>query len=225
MEGIGVISYGPPVGPGMSIASPAEVADALRTVPSPEDWAAMAPGLLPAFERRRPFAFDVGRPLTALVPPGVSVAIVYDFGPGLLRVTRELAELWSVSEREVVERAMANLRSRVTAALSTPGAIRIDATDLDGLPVRGVISHEGWASALLLLPDVLGRVFGREPCIFVAPMRDLLLAMPAAVDIGLATRWTEGFEALDPNCLCLEAFAWDGETLSIRVLDRGAAVA
>lgn len=225
MDGIGVIAYGPPVGPGVTVASPAEVAEALEAVPSPDDWSRMAAGLLPAFERRRPFAFDVGRPLTAVLPPGISVAIVYDFGPGLLRVTRELAAVWGIGEREIVETAMANLRRRVTSALATPDAIRVDRTDLDGLPVRGVISHDGWASALLLLPDLLGRVFGDEPCLFVAPMRDLLLAMPADTDIGLATRWTEGFESLDPNCLCLEAFAWDGQGLTIRVLDRAAAVA
>ena len=219
------IHYGPEVGPGVTVASPAEVSRALGDAPSPDDWERMAAGILPVFERRRPFPFEVGRPLRTLLPPGVSVTVAYDLGPALMRVTREMAGIWPVTEADVVDRAMSNLHDRVEAALARPDPVRSVAETIDDLAVRAIVSGEGWASTLLLVPDLLGRLFGGEPCLFVAPMRDLLIALPADTDIGTATWWTEEFEALDPNCLCLEAFSWDGERLTVRPLAREAATA
>ena len=219
------IQYGPEVGPGVSVASPVDVARALQDAPSPGDWDRMAVGIMPIFERRRPFPFDVGRPLRTILPPGVSVTIAYDLGPALMRVTREVAAIWPVTEADVVDRAMVNLRDRVEAALDGPDPVRPVSELLDDLAVRAIVSGEGWASTLLLVPDLLERLFGSGPCLFVAPMRDLLIAMPASTDIGAATWWTEEFESLDPNCLCLESFAWEGRELIARPLSREAATA
>ncbi len=222
---IEAIDRGPALGPGLSVATSSDVARALDGAPSLDDWEQMATGIVPVFERRRPFPFDFGRPLRAFVPPGVSVMIAYDLGPGLMRISREVATMWPVSEEAIVGRAMMNLRERVLAGLARPEPIRAMSETLDDLVVRAIVSGEGWASTLLLVPDLLGRLFGPEPCLFVAPMRDLLIGLPADTDIGTATWWTEEFEALDPNCLCLEGFAWADGELVVWPLGREAATA
>jgi hypothetical protein len=209
----------------MSVASPAEVAAALERAPLPDDWPAMAPGVIPVFERRRPFPVDVGRPVRALLPPGLTVTVAYDYGPALMRVTDRILALWPIDERGLMDRAMANLRQRIRAALAGPDPVRPTTEWFDDIPVRALVSGEGWASTLLLVPELLGRVIGPTPALLTAPMRDLLLAFPPEVDLERATWLTEGFESVDPNCLCLEAFAWDGTRLSIRALAREAATA
>jgi hypothetical protein len=209
----------------MAVASPDEVARALERSPAPDDWAGMAPGILPIFERRRPFPFDVGRPIRTILPPGVSVSIAYDNGPALIRVTDRIAGLWPVSEEAIVERAMANLRDRAAAATDGPRPIRVVAEWIHDIPIRALVSGDGWASTLLLMPDLLERLFGRDACLFIAPMRDLLVALPTDIDIELATWLADELEALDPNCLCLEAFPWLDGRLTIRPLSREAVTA
>jgi hypothetical protein len=185
----------------------------------------MAPGIVPMFERRRPFPFDIGRPVRALLPPGVSVVFGYDFGPGHLRITHELARTWPVTDQEIVDRAMDNLRGRVRLALASPEPPRPVTDSVGDIAIRAMTSGEGWASTLLLVPDLLARVFGRERCLFIAPMRDLLVGLPPDSDAATATFMTEGFEAVDPNCLCLESFLWESHRLVIRPLAREAATA
>jgi hypothetical protein len=222
---LGEIYYGPEVGPGMSVASPAEVAAALERAPMPDDWPAMAPGVVPIFERRRPFPVDVGRPVRMLVPPGVTVTVAYDYGPALMRVTDQILAMWPIDERALVDRAMTNLRHRVRRALAGPRPVRAATERFDDIPVRAIVSGEGWASTLLLVPDLLGRIVGPAPALLTAPMRDLLLAFPEDIDLDRATWLTEGFESVDPNCLCLEGFAWDGRRLTVQALAREAATA
>ncbi len=81
-------------------------------------------------------------------------------------------------------------------------------------------SGDGWASTTVLVPDALERLFGREPTLFVAPTRDILIAMSAEVDLAFATWLTEEVEADDPNALCLEAFEWRDGTVRCRPLLR-----
>jgi hypothetical protein len=185
----------------------------------------MALGILPMFERRRPFPFDLGRPIRALLPPGISVVFGYDFGPGHLRITRELASSWPVSEKEIAEQAMDNLRQRIRAAMASPGTPRPVTDAVDDVVVRAMTSGDGWASTLLLVPDLLAGLFGRERCLFIAPMRDLLIGLPPDIDAATATMLSERFEAVDPNCLCLESFGWDGDRLVVKPLVREAATA
>jgi hypothetical protein len=83
---------------------------------------------------------------------------------------------------------------------------------IDGIPVDLFESGDGWASTTVLLPDAMARLFGPGPNMFVAPWRDLLIRLPAEVDLGFATWLTEELESEDPNALRLEAFEWrDGE--------------
>jgi hypothetical protein len=54
------------------------------------------------------------------------------------------------------------------------------------------------------------RFFGREPGLLLAPMRDLLLRVPADTPLEDAEWLVEEFETVDPNCLHLGGFSWDG---------------
>ena len=83
---------------------------------------------------------------------------------------------------------------------------------IDGIPIDLFESGDGWASTAVLLPHAMARLFGPGPNMFIAPWRDLLIRLPAEVDLSFATWLTEELEAEDPNALRLEAFEWrDGE--------------
>ena len=58
----------------------------------------------------------------------------------------------------------------------------------------------------MLLPDELVRIFGREPQCLIAPMRDLLISMPADTDRSFAAWINDEFAEMDPNGLALDAF-------------------
>jgi hypothetical protein len=71
----------------------------------------------------------------------------------------------------------------------------------------------------------MARLFGPGPNMFVAPWRDLLIRLPADVDLGFATWLTEELESEDPNALRLEAFEWrEGEVRCMPLLRDAVAV-
>ena len=74
------------------------------------------------------------------------------------------------------------------------------------MPVRVLQSGVGCASALVLVPDELRRIFGEAPQCLIAPMRDILISMPADVDRAFAGWINEEFSEMDPNGLALDAF-------------------
>ena len=72
------------------------------------------------------------------------------------------------------------------------------------------------------MPEAIQRLFGRAPALFIAPSRDLLVRLPADVDLDFATWLTEEFEATDPHALRLEAFEWCDGLVRCRPLARDA---
>ena len=184
-------------------------------------WATIRPLVLPIFQRRRPFAFPTPPAAVCIVAPGVSIGFAADLGPALVHVHEELLVRWRVDLEEVHEAAFRNLRSAVRARAQW-SVVR---EKVQGYETVAFQSDEGWASTLLLVPDLIEHVFGPGEHLFVAPMRDLLIGLPAAVDLELATWLTSEFEALDPNALCLEAFLWRDGRLEIVGLEREAAMA
>jgi hypothetical protein len=81
---------------------------------------------------------------------------------------------------------------------------------IGSMDVSALQTRLGIAASLILVPDQLGRFFGTEPGLLLAPMRDLLLRVPADTDPFDAAWLCEEFESIDPNCLHLGAFTWDG---------------
>src|SRR5439155_6123528 len=138
-----------------------------------------------------------------------------------IHVTAAMLADWRRGVGDAVEQAMGNLRARA-AAVETASVLR---DSIMGVPLQALQSGTGSASTFVLVPDVLPRLFGREQRLFLAPMRDLLIALPGTVDRDLAA-WLYGeFAAQDPNCLAPLAFAFGDGRISVDALYQPAAIA
>jgi hypothetical protein len=190
------------LGNGVVQATPEAVLRAMGSLPPDLEWEVMAPNVVPILPRRRPMPPHVGEPFRVTLPPGIPTGFGIDIGPAFLLVGESLLGSWPIGPAELVATALENLRVRM-------GPVR--ARDLlhqsfDGIPARTLQSGAGCASALVLAPDELQRIFGPEPQLLVAPMRDILISLPLDVDRGLAAWLNEEFASLDPNGLDLDAF-------------------
>jgi hypothetical protein len=180
------------------------------------DWDDVADDILPIFERARPLGYALDPPAQAIVPPGVTVGFGVDLGLAFGRVSLVHLDDWPVDLAAVTERALRNLRKRVRTAVGYD----LVEESVGGVPTMAFQSRDGWASTTVLVPAAIERLFGREPALFIAPSRDLLVRLPADVDVEFATWLTEEFEATDPNALRLEAFEWRDGTMCCRALQR-----
>ena len=196
------------LGNGVVQATPAAVLRAMGGLPPDLEWEVMAPNVVPILPRRRAMPSAAGEPFRVTLPPGIPTGFGIDIGPAFLVVGESLLGSWPVGPAELVATALENLRTRMAP---------VRARDLlhqrfEGVPARILQSGVGCASALVLAPDELRRIFGHQNQLLVAPLRDLLISMPADVDRGLAAWLNEEFATLDPNGLDLDAFALvDGE--------------
>lgn len=208
------------IGNGVVQATPDAVFRAMGGLPPDLDWEVLAPNVVPVLPRRRPLPAVAGEPFRVTLPPGIPTGFGIDVGPAFLVVGTTLLGTWPIGPAELVATGLENLRERMR---------RVRPRDLvrqsiDGVPVRVLQSGLGCASALVLAPDELGRIMGTDPQCLIAPMRDLLISMPADVDRLFAEWLNEEFSALDPNGLDLDAFVFDGGELRyepLRVLERG----
>ena len=181
-------------------------------------WDDVASEILPVFERARPSSYPVDPPALTVLPPGVTVGFGVDAGPAFMRISTAHLAHWPVDLPGLAVRALDNLRNRARDA-DERNLLR---DSVDDVPVTVFQSHDGWASTMVLLPDAMDRLFGRDPALFVAPSRDLLIGLPIDVDPAFATWLTEEFEAMDANALRLEAFEWRDGSVGCRPLARAA---
>ena len=137
-----------------------------------------------------------------LLPPGILVGFGIDIGPALTVIGGGLLDSWGVDMGTLARTALDNLREK--AARCDPGAIHRDA--VADVPVEVLQTGGGFAASLLLVPEHIERLFGPGPQLLVAPMRDILIALPADVDPEFAGWLSEEFEVLDPNHLHLGGF-------------------
>lgn len=198
-----------------------EVLEAIERLSPELPWEEVAPSVLPVFERAVPPTLppEAHDQVRLVLPPGVSVGFGVDIGPALMRVTRGLLQEWGQTADALAIRAVFNLRARAGVA---------DPADLVRVPVEDLVvtayqSGDGWASALLLVPDLLGRLFGQHPQLFGAPMRDLLISVPPGSDREAFGWLVEELSTLDPNGLALEAFAFSDGLLRCEPLGGEAA--
>jgi len=197
------------LGNGIEQATPDAVLRAMGGLPPDLEWDVMEPNIIPILPRRRPMPPQAGEPFRVTLPPGIPTGFGIDIGPAFLVVGETLLGTWPVGPAELVAAALDNLRARVHGL--RPRDLHRDT--IDGVPVRLLQSGLGCASTLVLIPDELRRIFGPEPQLFLAPMRDLLLSLPADTDRGLAGWLNDEFAEMDPNGLALGAFLLDGEDL------------
>jgi hypothetical protein len=181
-------------------------------------WDDVADEILPVFERARPFGYEVEPPAQAVVPPGVTVGFGIDLGLAFARVAAIHLDSWPVDLAGLTDRALRNLRRRVRHA----SGFDLVSEPIGGIPTVAFQSRDGWASTVILVPEAIECFFGSHPALFIAPSRDLLVGLPADVDLEFATWLAEEFEAEDPNALRLEGFEWRDGTVRCRPLQRDA---
>jgi hypothetical protein len=185
-----------------------EVLSAIEHLDLGRPWQDVAPSVYPMMPRVRPMPPDTDEYLRKTYPPGLQVGFGMDIGPAVLHIGRSQTELWEVTEEQVAERALANVRDR-TAARRQFGLIR---ESVAGVPVTAFQSREGWASALVLVPDELARIMGDGPALLLVPMRDLVFRLPIDTDVDFARSLLDEFVSLDPNGLAVPMLALvDGE--------------
>jgi len=205
---------GPPLGPGMTTASPEHVLAALEGFDPAMDWAKARELVKPLLPRRRPFPVDIPDRVTVMLPPGIAVGFGLDLGPAFAFVGEELMRSWGVDRLALTDVALANVR-RIADGLDSRTVVRMSVHDI---PVLALQSGMGISSTLLLAPDLVPRLFGRGPHMLLAPMRDLLLALPGDVDLDFAEWLSDEFEALDPNHLHLGGFLHENGAIVARPL-------
>lgn len=186
-----------PVGPDVVVPSLESVLAAIDRLPSPLDWNAVRHDVVPVLPRLRPAMPGTPEPVELLVAPGIAVRFGFDAGPMFLGIHAGMLDDWGLGRAELLAAALDNLRRRASAVRPEV----VVAERVGGTVVRALQSGTSTGSALVLLPDELVRLFGAAPQLLVAPMRDLLLSLPADVDRMLAWDLYETFASQDPNCL------------------------
>jgi hypothetical protein len=195
-----------------------EVLAALQGPDGDQAWDAVADRLLPLLPRQRSVRCGVPDPVMRHVPPGLAVTIGIDAGPALLYVNDSVAATWGMTSDEVVDRALANVRQRAERLRRFP-LIR---ESMVGYPLTCFVSHEGWASSLLLMPDLLARVFGDAPGIVFAPTRDVVCRAPIDADWQRARWLLEDLGEPDPNALDVPLLTFVGGALQFALEDASA---
>jgi hypothetical protein len=187
----------------VAIAEVAEVMAAIEAVDLEAPWEDAAPGLRPALPRRRPLPPGTDDLPSQLYAPGIPAVLALDIGPALLFVRREQLAVWGVSADHAFGRALANVRRRVSRRRQSA----LVHEWICGTPAIAFCSREGWAAALLLIPDELCRVLGGRDGVVLAPMRDLVIRLPLDADPEIVHLILEGFAEADVNALDLPPFA------------------
>ena len=191
------------------LASPHVVTADLETVLAalegfdPEmPWKKARHEVLPMLPRVRPLPTPELDLVRAMLPPGILVGFGIDIGPAITFVSTTLLERWHVDPAGLAGAALANLRR------AAQGCGPRDVLDdhIGDVPVSVVQTGRGIAASLLLVPDCLERVLGGRERLLLAPMRDILIALPADVDRGFAAWLADEWEAMDPNHLHLGGF-------------------
>lgn len=207
------VTCGPPAGPDVRVAGLEEVLGSLGGLSADLPWADVAPLVVPLFERVRPFLPAPSERVTSVVPPGIPITLGIDLGPAFAHVTASMVETWPVSSADVTAQALANLHGRASAV--EPARVVWD--DIDGVPTGWLQTDLGIGSTLVLAPDELRRILGGERRLLVAPMRDLLVAVPPD-EVDLATWLYREVASQDPNHLHPRLFGFDGRAVSVRAM-------
>lgn len=164
------------------MATTDDVRQALEQLDLDAGWDHICRSVVPLLPRRAPSPIRAGAPLQSLLGPGILVSFGIDFGPAFANVTRDLAGRCGVSDGDIVAAALGNVRALAT---ELPPKV-VTTVDLDdGETVRVLRSGAGWASSLLLMPDLLPRFFGPGPHLIGAPCRDIILAFAAGTSLDL----------------------------------------
>jgi hypothetical protein len=193
------------------VASTQELLEAIETIDLDGPWSSVADAVIPVLRRRRPMPPGSDDLLSRTMPPGIETLFGIDIGPGVAYIGPWAGLTWGVGDDEIVELAVTNVRARASARRR----FGLLTESVDGVPVQMFQSRDGWASALLLVPEELDRAFGPGPGLILAPMRDLLVHMPIDTHPGLAGWLLGELSSLDPNGLAVPIVALVDGQLSL----------
>jgi hypothetical protein len=207
-SGTAEIFEGGLLGPGMTRADDATILAAMNRIDPDRPWTKVRADVLPMLPRVRPYPFPID-PVRIMLPPGILVGFGVDIGPALTMIDGDQLARWGVGVETVAEQALANVRDE--AARCDPDLVVRE--PIDGVPVLALQTGAGIGASMLLAPATIERFFGPGPLLLLAPMRDLLIALPASVDHGFAAWLAEEWESLDPNHLHLGGWQFQSGTV------------
>lgn len=182
-------------------------------------WKKARREVMPMLPRVRPLPTPELELVRAMVPPGILVGFGIDIGPAITFVTTMLLERWRVDPASLAAAALGNLRAE--ASRCGPADVLHD--HIADVPVSVVQTGRGIAASLLLVPDSLRPILGDGERLLLAPMRDILIALPANVDRDFAGWLAAEWEAMDPNHLHLGGFRYARGTISPEPIDEALA--
>lgn len=203
------------LGPDIVTADFEDVMTAIEAAPRGDDWQAVGAAVIPVLPRVRPQPPGFPAPLRTIVPPGIAVGFGVDIGPAFLAVSRDQLASLGITELELVTRGLANLAARAEQ-VEPAEVIR---QNVDGVAVMALQTGRSIGSTLVLVPDQLARIFGPEPRLFIAPMRDVIFGFPPDVDPSIVGELYEMIASQDPNCLPPTGYRFDGRSVSIVAID------
>jgi hypothetical protein len=210
---------GPLLGPGVVTADYGTVLAAMERFDPEMPWKKARERVLPMLPRVRPMPGPDLEMARAMLPPGILVGFGIDIGPAITFVGASLLDRWRVDVLTIVAAALTNLR-QLADECDRDVAIRDRIGDV---PVTVLQTRLGIAASLILVPDCLERLLGPGPHLLLAPMRDILIALPPDVDREFAAWLAEEWEALDPNHLHLGGFRHERGTIVPEALDEAVA--
>ena len=206
---------GPTAGDGVMSPDIETVLAALQGFDPGMPWKKARDQVLPMLPRVRPLPTPELELVRSMLPPGILVGFGIDIGPAITFVTTTLLERWQIEPASLAAAALTNLRS--TARRCGPDIVLHD--HIADVPVSVVQTGRGIAAALLLVPDCLERVLGTDERLLLAPMRDILIAMPPNVDREFAAWLADEWESMDPNHLHLGGFRYGRGTVTPESID------
>ena len=210
---------GPPLSPGVVTADYGTVLAALDGFDPEMPWKKVRARILPMLPRVRPLPGPALELARAMLPPGILVGFGIDIGPAITFVGASLLDRWRVDVLTLADASLANLR-RLALECGPDAVVRDRIGDV---PVTLLQTRLGIAASLILVPECLDRLLGPGPHLLLAPMRDILIALPPDVDRAFAAWLADEWEALDPNHLHLGGFRYERGAIVPEALDEAMA--
>jgi len=185
-----------------------QIRSARRLIDLGGDWGEVAPLIVPVLKRLHHRYPDQAAPVYAFVPPGVWTGFGIDLGPAFGHVSASMVERWGVDQLTLLTTALTNLGRIVDD--DPPVVQRFKHDDVDVTAIQGM----GWGSSLILLPETLAPILGREPRILLAPVRNTLVALPEDVEEGFAIDVWQAITSGAADELDIDPLRWSGATVT-----------
>jgi hypothetical protein len=169
-----------PIGGSMDPALIDAILDGARSIDFDAPFVDLAPRILPVVKRVwHPYPPEMEL-VQVTLPPGIPIGFCIDMGPAFTHITRQLVDTWDVDVPTLLTTSLDNLRA--LTRVEPPVIQRFTHEGVDVVAIQG----QGWGSALLLVPDILGPIVGDLPRLLMTPVRNAVISLPDDVDAETA---------------------------------------